>query len=153
MDDKKYASFTDDFRARIERERAQGGSGDARERGDFKGKDEDQSKIKSEDAASVASSDSSQDGGEVMGTLQKSVYNIFCLVYKVSKRLPQESQQVSSKARSQESGSRQSCEFFLKSLLQVMLSPVQLSEVAQAWADRLLAEVSIQPIRGPHSHN
>ena len=43
MDDKKYASFTDDFRARIERERAQGGSGDARDRGaHFKGKDENQ---------------------------------------------------------------------------------------------------------------
>mgnify|MGYP006975741359 CR=1 FL=1 len=119
MDDKKYASFTDDFRARIERERAQGGSGDARERGvHFKGKDEDQSKIKSEDAASVASSDSSQDGGEVMGTLQIRLYNIFCLVYKVSKRMPQKSQQVPSKARSQESGSGQSCEFFLKSPLQ-----------------------------------
>ena len=78
MDDKKYASLTDDFRARIERERAQGGSGDAREMGaHFKGKDEDQSKIKSEDAASVASSDSSQDGGEVMGTLQNSVQFYF----------------------------------------------------------------------------
>ena len=91
MDDKKYASFTDDFRARIERERAQGGSGDARKRGDFKGKDEDQSKVKSEDVASVASSDSSQDGGEVMGTLQKKLYNFISLVYKVSKGLPQES--------------------------------------------------------------
>ena len=119
MDDKKYASFTDDFRARIEQERAHSGSGDAGERGaHFKGKDEDQSKIKSEDAASVASSDSSQDGGEVMGILQNRLFNICCLVYKVSKRLPQESQQVPSKARSQESGSRQSCEFFLKSPLQ-----------------------------------
>ena len=78
MDDKKYAAFTDDFRARIERERAQGGSGDAREMGaHFKGKDEDQSKVKSEDVASVASSDSSQDGGEVMGTLQKKVIQFY----------------------------------------------------------------------------
>ena len=78
MDDKKYASFTDDFRARIERERVQGGSGDARERGaHFKGKDEDQSKIKSEDAASVASPDSSQDGGEVMELCKKVISTIF----------------------------------------------------------------------------
>ena len=68
MEDKKYAaSFTDDFRARIERERALDGSGDSKERGaHFKGKN--QSKSKSEDTASVTSSDASQDGAEVMGT-------------------------------------------------------------------------------------
>ena len=73
MADKKYASFTDDFRARIERERANPGARSA----DFKGEDEDQSKPKSEsDSASVASSASSQDGGEVMGTLQKGIDQI-----------------------------------------------------------------------------
>ena len=101
MTDKKYASFTDDFRGRIEQER----SVNPRERSaDFKGEDGDQSKPKSEesDSTSVASSE----GGEVTWELAKKEYqNIFLIVYKVSKGLPQESQQVSSKARSQESGS------------------------------------------------
>ena len=79
MEDKKYAaaSFTDDFRARIERERALGGSGDAKESEHFKGKN--QSKSKSEDAASVTSSDASQDGAEVMGTWE----NIKCTTFLV----------------------------------------------------------------------
>ena len=66
MADKKYASFTDDFRGRIEQER----SANPRERSaDFKGEDEDQSKPKSEesDSTSVASSD----GGEVTWKLEK----------------------------------------------------------------------------------
>ena len=66
MADKKYASFTDDFRGRIEQER----SANPRERSaDFKGGDADQSKPKSEesDSTSVASSD----GGEVMWELGK----------------------------------------------------------------------------------
>ena len=78
MEDKKYAaaSFTDDFRARIERERALGGSGDSRG-AHFKGKN--QSKSKSEDAASLTSSDASQDGAEVMGTWE----NIKCTTFLV----------------------------------------------------------------------
>ena len=66
MADKKYASFTDDFRGRIEQER----SANPRERSaDFKGEERDQSKPKSEesDSTSVASSD----GGEVMWELGK----------------------------------------------------------------------------------
>ena len=104
MADKKYASFTDDFRGRIEQER----SANPRERSaDFKGRDdEDQSKPKSEesDSTSVASSD----GGEVMwepGKKKRMIKCIFLIVYKVPKGLSQESQQVSSKARSQEYGS------------------------------------------------
>ena len=71
MTDKKYASFTDDFRGRIEQER----SVNPRERSaDFKGEDGDQSKPKSEesDSTSVASSE----GGEVMGTRKKEYIKI-----------------------------------------------------------------------------
>ena len=64
--DKKYASFTDDFRGRIEQERS---VNPGERSADFKGEDGDQSKPKSEesDSTSVASSD----GGEVMWELGK----------------------------------------------------------------------------------
>ena len=74
MADKKYASFTDDFRGRIERERA---NPPGERSANFKEEDGDQSKPKSDsDSTSVASSASSQDGGEVMGTLQKGIDQI-----------------------------------------------------------------------------
>ena len=65
VDDKKYASFTDDFRRRIERERATPGSAEGGRTADFKEKEGDRSPSKSEDSTSLASSASNQDGDGV----------------------------------------------------------------------------------------